>query len=135
MKENPNTKICIICKKPFTPDPRVGDRQIACKNIHCQQERKKLNQERWLSKDPNYFKGRYPQLKENILKNKRQRRSKIQEQLSFHEPGIQDELTCRNNKILGIIKKAMSIQDELTRIITINNQQLMNIHDLVYKTS
>jgi hypothetical protein len=135
MKEDPKKKECPFCKEYFTPHPKVGDNQYACRKNPCQQERKKLSQERWLSKNPNYFKGRYPQLKENILRNKRQRRSKKQEQLSLRESGIQDELTSFNNKILEMVKKAMSIQDELSYKISISKQQLRNALDLGYKTS
>ena len=52
-------KRCRFCGQLFIPDPRLKGRQYACSAANCQVARKKLNQKRWLSRNPNYFRGRY----------------------------------------------------------------------------
>ena len=135
MNKNPE-KICIICHKPFIPDSRVGDRQKACSNWYCKQQRKKLAQKQWCLKNPDYFKERYPLLKEQILENKRKRQSQqinIPKELSGS--GIQDKLNSCNNSILQTIASSISIQDELTSKISMLKKKLISTYDLVYKTS
>jgi len=131
MKHKVHSKVCLICKEDFVPDPRVGDRQKVCNKTHCKLQRKKLAQQDWVRRNPGYFKGRYPQLKEQILANKRktaQSRSKA----CF---SIQDKLTSNQNKLLTVLETFMSIQDEITRKITKSNYYLDGILTLVYNTS
>ena len=52
-------KRCRFCHEPFVPDPRLKGRQYACSAPQCQKERKKASQRRWLSRNPDYFRGRY----------------------------------------------------------------------------
>lgn len=131
MKHKVQNKVCLICKEDFIPDPRVGDRQKVCKKLSCKLQRKKLAQHNWLSKNPGYFKGRYPQLKDQILaNNKRKAQSR-----SHACSGIQDELTSNQNKLLTALEYIMSIQDEITRRITKSKYCLQDTLTLVYKTS
>ena len=89
MKNEIKQKVCIVCNEKFTPDPRVGDRQKVCNKTYCKLQRKKLAQQHWVRKNPGYFQGRYPQLKEQILANREQQaQSRIQACFS-----IQDKLT------------------------------------------
>ena len=115
------TKVCMICKKPFIPDPRVGDRQKVCKNLHCQRQRKKLAQKQWLLKNPDYFKRRYPQLKEQILNYQKSH----SQQADKKAITIQDELIGYNNKLLRVLNKARTIQDELTLKISLTKQPFL----------
>lgn len=57
-------KRCPFCGDIFIPNPRVGDRQVACKKGGCQRERKQESQRRWLERNPGYFKGRYSNTEE-----------------------------------------------------------------------
>jgi hypothetical protein len=82
-------KVCIICNEKFTPDPRVGDRQKVCNKTYCKLQRKKQAQQHWVRKNPGYFKGRYPQLKEQILVNKK-KTAQSRPKACF---SIQDKLT------------------------------------------
>ena len=115
------TKVCMVCKKSFIPDPRVGDRQKVCKNLHCQRQRKKLAQKQWLLKNPDYFKRRYPQLKEQILNYQKSH----SQQADKKAITIQDELIGYNNKLLRILNKARTIQDELTLKILLTKQPFL----------
>jgi hypothetical protein len=131
MKHKVNSTVCIICKDSFIPDPRVGDRQKVCNKLSCKLQRKKLAQQNWLSRNPGYFKGRYPQLKEQILANKKQK-------AQFRSPAcsiIQDKLTSNQNKLLTALETLMNIQDEITRRITKSKYCLQDTLTLVYKTS
>ncbi len=112
-------------------DPRVGARQKACRRLSCQQERKRLSQRAWLSANPDYFKGRYPQLKEQILANHKSARTNMK---TAHND-IQDELTANNNNILSLFDKTATIQDELRLLITTIKQQISFNQNLTYKTS
>jgi hypothetical protein len=125
-------KTCVICHCLFYPDPRVGDRQQVCKNIKCQQERKRLAQKRWLAANPDYFKGRYPELKEKIRANQRTKRLLKQQQKSYD---IQDELSVLENRVLSSLKSAITIQDEITLKFTVIQNSLRQAFELLYKTS
>jgi len=63
MPSTPRRKRCRFCKDLFAPDPRLKSRQISCSKPDCQKARKKANQELWLERHPEYFKGRYPKVK------------------------------------------------------------------------
>ncbi len=124
------TKHCVICQAPFRPDKRVVKRRTICDNRSCQHKKKHQSQQQWLEKNPDYFKGRYPQLKVQILANKKnqQDQSKSQPELS-----IQDELTPNNNKLLTLLENVKSIQDDITYQITESKSQLEHLLALVYK--
>ena len=131
VKNNNIEKVCIVCHEIFTADPRVADRQKVCNKTYCKLQRKKRAQQNWLRKNPGYFKGRYPQLKDQILaNNKRTAQARSKAGLS-----IQDELTSNQNKLLTALEYFMSIQDEITRIITKGKCCLQDTLTLVYKTS
>ena len=63
MNQNQN-EICAICRATFTPDRRVGERQLACRARRCQQERKQCAKKNWLRQNPDAFQGRYPKLQQ-----------------------------------------------------------------------
>jgi hypothetical protein len=134
------TKSCEICGISFIPDPRVGDRQKVCFKTTCQLERKKRSQAAWLSRNPGYFKGRYPNTKAWLeahpgyletyrLKRKACVRADIQDELTClktmpeSELGdIQDTLkACLNRHLMyrDDISLSTDIQDELRLIIPI----------------
>lgn len=130
------TKICEYCSKPFTPDPRVGDRQKCCGSPVCKRKRKKEADYNWRKKNPDYFKGRYktylkPWLEKHpgYLKAHRQR-NKLQKQND-----IQDKILVL--KIQGLKynepHKKNDIQDELSSIFSTNMFEL-NGYALIYKT-
>ena len=58
-KSKRRRKRCRFCRRLFSPDPRVGSRQVACSNPECQRQRKKANQDHWLDRHPDSFKERY----------------------------------------------------------------------------
>lgn len=131
MKNEITEKVCIICNEKFPPDPRVGDDQKVCDKLTCKLQRKKRAQQNWLSENPGYFKGRYPQLKEQILANKKRKAQSRPQACS----GIQDELMSNQNKVLTALEYIVSIQDEITRKITKSKYCLQDMLTLVYKTS
>jgi len=143
---------CKYCKREFEVDNRVAKRQYACNSIACQQKRKKENQSAWLTNNPDYFKGRYPELKAWLANNpgyltayrqgKRWSRD-IQDELIFDKtivksvPAsvirvIQDQLTACVNEQLPKIDPCLphDIQDEL--ILNISMSLLAYI--LIYKS-
>jgi hypothetical protein len=131
MKKDLKEKVCIICNEKFPPDPRVGDDQTVCDKLHCKLQRKKRAQTNWLAENPGYFKGRYPQLKDQILANNKRKAQARSQACS----SIQDELTSNHNKLLTTLECIMSIQDEITHKITESKNYLINCLNLVYKTS
>ena len=78
-------KRCQFCGRFFIPDYRVGERQKACRRAECRRARKRLAQEKWCAKNPGYFQGRYPYVKEWRL------RKRVTLQPSLPEM-IQDEI-------------------------------------------
>ena len=131
VKNNNIEKVCIVCHEIFTADPRVADRQKVCNKTYCKLQRKKRAQQNWLRKNPGYFKGRYPQLKEQILANKK-KKVQSKPKACFR---IQDKLTSNQNKLLTALETLMNIQDEITRRITTTKYCLKDTLTLVYKTS
>ena len=131
MKHEEHSKVCFICKENFIPDPRVGDRQRVCKKLSCKLQLKKRAQQHWVRKNPTYFKGRYLQLKDQILTNNK-RVAQCRSTACF---SIQDKLTSNQNKVLTALEYLMSIQDEITRRITKSKYCLQDTLTLVYKTS
>ena len=57
-------KRCQFCGRFFVPDYRVREKQKACGRLECRKDRKRLAQEAWCAKNPGYFQGRYPYVKE-----------------------------------------------------------------------
>jgi hypothetical protein len=57
-------KRCPFCGQFFVPDYRVKERQKACRRAECRKARKRLAQQTWCAKNPGYFQGRYPYVKE-----------------------------------------------------------------------
>lgn len=121
-------KHCEFCNELFTPHPKVGERQRACFKESCKEQRKRQNQANWVKANPGYFKGRYPQLKEQILNNQAKKRSSKKHPNQVHSyciAAIQDELSVyNNNMLLNCNRVVTAIQDQLTQIITNSNQQL-----------
>ena len=131
-------KICEICHKEFSPDHRVGNRQRVCGKLSSQQERKRRAQQAWLEKNPGYFKGRYPELKEKILDRQKKFKVEKAKELSVTpEPSatIQDELTIHNNNALTMLLKIVTIQDEITPKFIIVNRQLNQLKAMLYKSN
>lgn len=123
-------KYCAICQAPFHPDRRVEKRRTVCDKTECQRQKKKQSQQDWLEKNPDYFKGRYPQLKSQILANKQKKGKSIQQPKSR----IQDDLTLNNYNPLSLLKDFTSIQNDLNQKITTIKLYLKSSLKLVYKT-
>ena len=56
---------CRICRRWFTPNPRLKDRQKTCGNTKCKREWHKKKCAEWNKKNPDYFKTNYLQDKLN----------------------------------------------------------------------
>jgi len=46
---------CKVCGELFLADPRVGERQRACSQQKCQQERRRETLAGWRERNPDYF--------------------------------------------------------------------------------
>ena len=62
-KKKQNKKKCRYCRRAFTPNPRLGSRQISCKDKECRKKRKKHAQKKWHQSNPDYFQDRYEYVK------------------------------------------------------------------------
>ncbi len=140
------SKQCEFCGAEFKADPRVAHRQRACQSLACQQKRKRQSQQAWVDKNPDYFKGRYSEVKRwladhpGYLKAYRaqvRQSCDIQDELTSGKTmsasvlaDIQDELAACVDKHLPEIDMFVpgDIQDELTLCI------LMTLLVLIYKT-
>lgn len=61
-------KRCRYCKDWFIPEPNIKN-QVACGKALCRKASSKEAQKKWLEKNPDYFKGRYPDTKEWLKKH------------------------------------------------------------------
>ena len=52
-KNRPVRKKCLCCKREFTPDPHVGQRQKYCSKKECQSQRLRITKDTWLGKEEN----------------------------------------------------------------------------------
>ncbi len=57
-------KKCPYCKAQFTPNPRVGERQITCGKPACKAALKSDNNRKWRQRNPDYHRDYYPQVKD-----------------------------------------------------------------------
>ena len=56
-------KRCPYCKNPFTPNPKVRQRQKTCGDPSCQKALKKDNNARWREENPDCCRHDYPRVK------------------------------------------------------------------------
>jgi len=122
-------KDCEICHESFPVDPRVGKRQQVCNKLSCKLEKKRRYNQQWRARKENveYFKGRYPYLKEwlqqnpGYLKNYRAQKKSISKQQSGD---IQVQLTMNKQKKLNAIQIISDIQVELNTNINNGKRRL-----------
>lgn len=105
-------KQCEFCGSDFEADPRVANRQRACQSLACQQARKRQAQQAWVAKNPGYFKGRYPDVKQWLADHPGYLRAYRAQK---RQPcDIQDELTPEKTMPTSVLA---DIQDELTACV------------------
>lgn len=56
-------KRCVWCGHWFRPAVRRWKKQKSCWRVKCRRKQKGRARQRWASKNPAYFRRRYPQLK------------------------------------------------------------------------
>ena len=54
---------CRICRRWFTPNPRLKDRQMTCADPECKRQWHRKKCAEWNRKNPDYFKANYLQKK------------------------------------------------------------------------
>jgi len=57
---------CRICRRWFTPHPRLKDRQKTCGNSHCQKQWHRKICRKWNRANADYFKSNYLQKKLDV---------------------------------------------------------------------
>ena len=79
-------KRCVVCGRFFIPNPRVEQRQKTCQRDSCKKARKHLSQRAWCEKNPGYFRGRYPYVKQWREKRKASLGISVQSVIQDKEP-------------------------------------------------
>ena len=77
-------KSCYFCGRYFRTDPRVGERQKACRREPCRKARKILAQHRWTERN---FRGRYSYVKEWRARRKAAAQPMIQDEMDMSGRG------------------------------------------------
>lgn len=107
------SKKCLCCRRVFTPDPRVGDRQVCCQAEDCKRKCKRISQKRWCWANPDYFHGRYGELRlwrernPGYQKGWRRKRAEIQDEIANKKP------TESTRLMLPVCILKAEIQDEI----------------------
>lgn len=138
-----NRRPCRYCGRWFTPDKRVGERQISCAKAQCRQERKTEAQSKWLARNPEYFHERRLRKRseaaraaEEAARNPRKFRSSDPEKGPVpRRPAAvrmappldqvpwdlaQDEIGVQVTDFIGLVAKVLlaAVQDEFARQVT-----------------
>ena len=131
-------KKCRCCRRVFTPDPRVGDRQVCCQSEDCKKESKRISQKRWCRANPDYFHGRYEE-----IRLWREKNPGYQKQWRRVRSEIQDEIARKKSVeptrlMLPVCILKAEIQDEI-RLKYKNHQAVTalfvhEIQDQIYFT-
>ena len=85
-------KRCVYCRRFYKPDPRARKIQKSCQDAKCRAKCKRESQKRWVEANPDYFKGRYSEVKEWRKKHPdyqrlwRKRTREIQDRIPPAEP-------------------------------------------------
>jgi len=104
---------CAYCGRYYRPDPRTRKTQKSCREAACRAKRKRESQRKWTKANPDYFKGRYVNVKEWRKQHpdyQRLWRKKVRE--------IQDEIPPSEpvRRLVFVIPEKMlqsEIQDEI----------------------
>ena len=104
---------CRCCRRVFTPDPRVGERQVSCQAEDCKKRCKRISQKRWCRANPDYFHGHYEE-----LRLWRQRNPGYQKRWRRGRSEIQDEIAKKKSAesmrlMLPVCILKAEIQDEI----------------------
>jgi hypothetical protein len=103
-------KRCLFCGRYFTPDYRVKDRQKSCGRPACSKARKKIAQEEWVKKNPDYFTDLY----ETYVKPWRRRRGMIKDEIPTAKP-LQKLIILIPDERVGMIKDKIVVRRIGTR--------------------
>ncbi len=110
---------CRFCRELFTADPRLKERQYACSAPRCQRQRKAASQQRWLARNPDYFKGRYHATKDwlkahpGYLKGYRRRHPKKRQR----DNEARKERRREAKKRRADIQVAISLQEPVLKVL------------------
>jgi hypothetical protein len=124
---NYHLKTCEICLCKYQPDYRTQKHQRVCQKPQCKKERKRIDQIRWLVKNPRYFKDRYRALKDKIQKYQMTRRS-------LFKANSKDKLTFILN-VFKQIRKNITLKYNLKLKISICIMYLIQLQKPFYKTN
>ena len=104
-------KRCWYCGKMYEPDARTARIQKSCGRNPCQKKRKKQSQKEWTKANPDYFRGRYAQLKKWRRKNRDYQREYVKKHPEFR---LKKRLAERRRR-RKIKRERVEIQDGLAR--------------------
>ena len=124
---NNQLKTCEICLCRFKPDYRTAKHQRVCQRPQCKRERKRIDQIRWLVKNPGYFRERYKGLKEKIQKYRMDRKS-------LFKANSKDKIAFII-KVFKQIRKNITLQYNLRLKISICIMYLIQIQKPFCKTN
>ena len=103
-------KRCLYCGRWFTPDARVGKRQKACRRDACRKARRQHSQSVWSEKNPGYFRGRYPYVKQWRKARGEPPRPMIQDEITVKKPVTRMTLLIPGGLRPGVIQDEIMLK-------------------------
>ena len=115
---------CSICRRWFTPHPRLKDRQKTCGDSACKKEWHRRKCAEWNQANSDYFKANYLQKKLDAQPATTPVKSRLKTGLPLHY--VQEVIGIQHLVIIEYLAQLLvqRFQDVIWRQVTVNTEQV-----------
>ena len=111
-------KPCSICRRWFTPQPRVRHRQRICLREECRREQKRRTQKEWSKSNPDYWTARNLRRRADRIEEGREEKRFLgppKELRGIPTDLVQDEIDPQTFVLINYFVKVMRLDEEARR--------------------